>query len=331
MARRANLGALMIFCLPLHLAWAADSAERDDEMLTHIELPIEATDWSVKRFVSLLNPSHPGNRIGYRFHEHVPSFYGEIPAESADAPPDAAAIEEAYASKPGVYKKIYEVTEEEWAPQTWTFYFVPAVDGCELLWVVDTKDAGLNEYYTAQECFRMSGETNKGWRKRIAFSPAFSEYDHWAAQDLEQQDKTSVSFVRRDGAWQAIPPVKMHIICRTPLGLAMDNALTGGDLPETDESEPYGPSRFEPPIDSGLATRSTAEDSWVCALYWEGTTHITDHHPADCLHAFVNLGPLGPHSKRAIRGRIYWMQASKDELFERWKRDFGEQRLDEPN
>ncbi len=324
MKLRAILGVLLICCMPRILSSETLPAERQTKMLTKVELPLEPSDWSIKHFVSLLNPSHPGNRIGYRLHEHVPFVHGDVPARSGDVPANAAGIEEEYANKPGVYKKVYEVTEEEWAPQTWTFYLVPAVDGFELLWVVDTKDAGLNEYYTSQECFRMSGATNKGWRQRIAFTPAFSEYDHWAAQKESEQDRTSVSFVRRSGEWQAIPPVDMHIICRTPMGLAMDKAISGGALPEIDNSEPYGPSRFEPAIDCGLATRSTADDSWVCALYWERTTHISDHHPADCLHSFVNLGPLGPNSKRAIRGRIYWMQSSKDKLYERWKKDFGE-------
>jgi len=324
MILRQLLSVMLICGLPLTLACGTIYPERPQEMPPKIELPLEATDWSVKHFVSLLNPSHPDNRIGYRFHEHVPFAHGDVPAESADHPANAAAIEAEYASKPAVYKKVYEVTEEEWAPQTWTFYLVPAVDGYKLLWMVDTKDAGLNQYYTAQECFRMSGATNKGWRQRIAFTPSFSEYDHWAAQKEAGLDKTSISFVRRRGEWETVPPVKMHIICRTPMGLAMDRAIHGGELPLLDESEPYGPSHFDPPIDCGLATRSTPDDSWVCALYWERTTHISDHHPADCLHAFVNLGPLGPNSKRAIRGRIYWMQASKNELYNRWKKDFEE-------
>ena len=102
----------------------------------------------------------------------------------------------------------------------------------------------------------------------------------------------------------------------------MDTARSGGDLRKITGLEPYGPSRFEPDIDCGLVSRTDPQGTWVCALYWERTSHVTNHHPADCLHAFVNLGPLPAHSKRALRGRIYWMKASKDELLVRWLKNF---------
>ena len=36
-------------------------------------------------YASFTNRLHPGNRIGYRFHEHVPMIWGEVP----ENPPDA--------------------------------------------------------------------------------------------------------------------------------------------------------------------------------------------------------------------------------------------------
>jgi hypothetical protein len=60
----------------------------------------------------------------------------------------------------------------------------------------------------------------------------------------------------------------------------------------------------------------------VCGIYLERTTHISDHHVADCLHTYVNIGPIPPHGKRAIRGKIYWMKASKDNLFTLWQKDW---------
>lgn len=286
-----------------------------------------------KIFISLLNKSHPGNRVGYRFFEREPIVYGSVPAD-AGAEIDRAkaeAIEKEYAERPGVFVRTIEVTEAGWVPQIWTYYIVPVADGFEMLWVVTTKDNGLNEYYAAQQCFRMSGETNEQWRHKIAKTPAFSEYDLWAEQEAGGLPKTSLSFVRRNNRWEAMPAIRSHIACRTPLGVKMDAARSGGDLAKLADmfsyepyaNEPYAPSRFEDDIDCGPATRSNLEDSWVCALYWEGTTHVNNHHPADCLHSVVNLGPIRPHSKRAIRGKIYWMKASKDELFALWQKEFG--------
>ena len=86
--------------------------------------------------------------------------------------------------------------------------------------------------------------------------------------------------------------------------------------------EPYGPTQFQADVDNGLVTRVNADGTWVCGIFWERTTHVSDHHPADCLHAIVNLGPIAPKAKRAIRGKIYWAQLTKAELRNRWASDF---------
>jgi hypothetical protein len=49
---------------------------------------------------------------------------------------------------------------------------------------------------------------------------------------------------------------------------------------------------------------------------------VTDHHPADCLHAIVNIGDLPPHSRRVIRGKIYWFKGTKRDLLKQWRADF---------
>lgn len=327
-------------CLVLMLLVSAgggcgQARKGQEAVLTSVEPVLdEKFDADVyKMFISLLNKSHPGNRVGYRFFEREPIVYGPVPG-GAGAGIEAAkaeGIEKQYAERPGVFVRTIEVTDKAWVPQVWTYYIVPVADGFEMLWVVTTKDKGLNEYYAAQQCFRMSGRTNERWRHKIAKTPAFSEYDLWAEQEAGGLPKTSLSFVRRNNRWEALPAIRSHIACRTPLGVKMDTARSGGDLTKLADmfsyepyaNEPYEPSRFEDDIDCGLATRSNLEDSWVCALYWEGTTHVNNHHPADCLHSAVNLGPIRPHSKRAIRGKIYWMKASKDELFALWQKEFG--------
>ncbi len=293
---------------------------RDKKSIIEVNEPAES-------FISLLNRSHSGNRIGYRFLEYKPIVYGEVPQKSQTSMETVAAdaLQQQYASRPGVFVYTVDITDKQgWTPQTWTYYIVPAADGFDLLWVVATKGEGLNEYYSVQQCFRAGGKTNRKWRRAIAEAPAFSEYDLWAEQEKAHLPKTSLSFVRRNNTWEAVPVSQQQVICRTPLGLAMDMARSGGDLTKIADMKPsFSPravSSFAPEIDSGLVTRSNLEDSWVCALYWENTTHISDHHPADCLHTFVNIGPLPPHGKRAIRGKIYWMKASRDRLFECWQK-----------
>ena len=60
----------------------------------------------------------------------------------------------------------------------------------------------------------------------------------------------------------------------------------------------------------------------VCGICWERTSHVTNHHPADCLHAVVNIGNIPPFSRRAFRGKIYWFKGSKKDLAEHYASDF---------
>jgi hypothetical protein len=278
-----------------------------------------------ENFLTMLNRLHPGNRIGYRIHEHLPFVYGTVPEDTKTAGIDMDQIdqlESEYSSQSGVFIHSRKVTEEGWVPQDWIYYIVPVEDGFHILWVVSTGDAGLNEFYAVQQCFRMSGKTNAEWRRKIAETPAFSEYDLWSKQEEQNKPKTSLTYIRRNDAWEEMPPVPRHVAYRTPLGIIMDTNRTNGNPDSLKEIKPYGPSTFEPPIDCGLATRISTDGEWVCGIYWQRTTHITNHHPADCLHPIVNLGPIPPNSKRALLGRIYWMEASRDQLFSRWMADF---------
>ncbi|MHC4394128.1 MAG: hypothetical protein ACYS1A_00600 [Planctomycetota bacterium] len=277
---------------------------------------LEADSYNI--FITLLNNSHPDNQIGYRFFEAQPFLvYGAVPENSTVQTAAADTLEKQYIKQPGVFIRTIDIADRGWVPQKWTYYIIPVADGFEMLWVITTKDKGLNEYYTVQQCFRMSGRTNEKSRHKIALTPAFSEYDLWAEQEAKSIPLTSLSFVRRNNRWESLPAIRSRLACRTPLGVKIDTVRSGRDLTKAAD-----PSRFETDIDCGLTTRNSRDNSWVCAFYWQHTSHISNHHPADCLHASVNLGPLAPHSKRTIRGKIYWTKASKNELFARWKKDF---------
>ena len=273
-------------------------------------------------FVSFTHREHPGNRIGYRFHEHMPYVFGPVSTDSSNVDStDAEHLETESARRSGVLVNKIEVREEGWRPQDWTYYIAPAPNGFDLLWVIETFDTGLNEFYAVQQCFRLSGVTNAEWRRKIAETPAFSEFDLWANQEQRGDALTSLSYVRSQGHWMTIPATRENVGYRTRLGLDMDMKRTSGDI-DTAVLEPYNPAISELILDCGLATRTDIAGEWVCAIYWERTTHITNHHPADCLHAVVNLGPIPARGKRAIRGKIYWMKASLEELYEKWRNDF---------
>jgi len=277
-----------------------------------------------KGFASLTNNQHPGNKIGYRFFEHVPLVFGTTPKTNEETNINIEKQEEILKDFVGredviIYKIQTNQTEhkEHWVDQSWTFYMVPVEDGIDMLLVIQTEEIGLPSYYGAQQCFRMSGKTNKEWRRAIAETPSFSEYDLWESQ--EENERTSLSWVLRNNIWEELPAMDSCVGARTPSGVSIDNLRFQGDL-----TRAIGPNEGIPqkPVDLGLTTRTNVEGTWISGLFWENTSHITDHHPADCLHAIVNIGNIPPHSKRVIRGKIYWFEGTKDDLLKKWREDF---------
>ena len=317
--RGTGAGLLLMSSLALSMLLAV-LAVAEGGVLTRVQLPGEPRD-----MLTMEHPRHTDNRIGYRLHEHLPLVAGtasEHGEDAAPAPAEAELLIAEFSRRPGVLVYERAVTEEGWVPQDWTFYVAPREDGFDLLWCVRARDQGLHAFYAAQQCFRMSGATNIPWRQTVALTPAFSEYDLWARQEASGTGYTSLSYFRRGNAWEAVPPVRQRMGARTPLGRALESA---GPLEEEEVLEILDPKHdgvFLEDVDNGLITRSSVDGKWICGMFWERTTHVSNHHPADCLHATVNLGPLPPHGLRAVRGRIYWNDLSRDNLLEQWKHEF---------
>lgn len=270
-------------------------------------------------FATMTNKEDPGNRIGYRFHEHAPILYGEVPFSNENANIDLEKIselEKQNIKKEGVFVYHYNIEENElWVKQDWSFYMNPVKDGVEILLIVKTYNKGLPEYYGIQSCFRLGGSTNTETRKKVANIPAFSEFDLWVSDST----KPSLTYVQRNGKWELIPGTIKTLGARTPIGETFDYLRTKGEL----ESEvgPYNAKMLEP-IDNGLIIRTDTSNTWVCGIVWEQTSHVTDHHPADCLHSIVNIGNIPPNSKKAFRGKIYWFKGTRDSLFNHFKDNF---------
>lgn len=276
-------------------------------------------------YATMTNCLHQGNRIGYRFHEHTPILDGDIPVSCEAARIDPTTVESnesTAADQPGVITYSRHIKDEKWIPQRWTYYLAPVEDGVEILWVVETFQMGLPRYHGVQQCFRMSGKGNMEWRRTIAETPAFSEFDLWDLEEQAATPRTSLSYVIRKGIWQFLPAVAETIGARTPLGLLVDMKRSGYAVALMPEVGPYQARMLEP-VDYGLVARTDKDQTWICGMYWQHTSHITDHHPADCLHAIVNIGNIPPYSKRSLRGKIYWFKGSLEDLTRHWRTDFG--------
>jgi len=249
------------------------------------------------------------------------SVYGDVPpADSSAATASGSREVERFRVRPGAKMFQRRVNEEGWIPQDWTFYLVPVGDGIELLWIVQTGDPGLPEFYGVQQCFRLTGTANEAWRQKYARTAAFSEFDLWQQSSAENAH-TSLTLVASGGSLKQIPAGKETLGCRTPYGGAMDRRRSRDRLETLEHVGPYN-ARMIWKSDSGLIFRTSADRSWSTGICWERTTHVSVHHPADCLHAIVNIGGIRPHGRRVLRGRIYWLAGPGETLVEHWRKDF---------
>ena len=277
-------------------------------------------------FATISNQLHKENRVGYRFFEHSPIVYGVAPLSAEEANINSELNDlllNEIKSKDGLFTYKEEISKnEEWSRQDWTYYMLPVEDGLEILLEVSTYGEGLPEYYGVQQCFRMSGKTNAEWRRTIAETPAFSEYDLWK-ESGDNENRKSLTYILQNDEWKNIPAEDNTLGIRTDVGIAIDHLRSEGNMPqkvgpyEADMLSHHGP---------GLIARTDVNEEWVCGIYWENTSHVTDHHPADCLHSIVNIGNIPPFSSRIIRGKVYWFKGSLSDLQVHYQRDFHESR-----
>jgi len=285
--------------------------------------------------VTFVRPGAPETYIGYRIVEQEPErterplkTHASQPEVGAGArppwevaePPDIPKGQYTddwltnYASKQKRFKGTgrfstdrngvawFEHLEAEGMVRQLTFHAV--ADGIEM-WMELSSESAIPGAYVVQQCFRLSGAMNQEWRHHVALVPELSEYDLWA----NEQPPRSLTFVRQDDAWLEVPPVERGVHYDTPTGVEM--ALMEGAESKAIAAVPHG-----------LIVREAADGSSVVGMFWQRTTRLSNHHPADCLHSFVDLGPIEAGGSRVVRGKVYWMAGTKDDLLEHWRRDF---------
>lgn len=93
-------------------------------------------------------------------------------------------------------------------------------------------------------------------------------------------------------------------------------------------------------IDTGLIARETmyrkeaSQEYWqqvaprekwdqitIC-LYRECTTCVSNRHPSDCIHDWIDFVPLEAGESRTLHGKFYFIEGMKDDFLELWKQDF---------
>jgi len=51
--------------------------------------------------------------------------------------------------------------------------------------------------------------------------------------------------------------------------------------------------------------------------------YVSNRHPADCLHAGVDMGPLKASESRTVQGKFYWLDGTKGDVYALWRQEFG--------
>jgi hypothetical protein len=176
-------------------------------------------------------------------------------------------------------------------------------DGVEIfLWLESEKV--IPGSYIIQSCFRLSGDTNSKWRHGMAIVPELSEYDLWSTGDT-----LSLTYIIRDGNWEQVDAKKEKIIYYTSESIPFFQILN--QKVDNNYIVPHG-----------LIIRESIDSNDVAGMYWERTVKISNHHPADCLHAYVDLGPIKAGERNIVHGKMYWFRGNQDDLLAHWQKDF---------
>ncbi len=195
------------------------------------------------------------------------------------------------------------------------FYFLPEADGVKV-WLRYTAVRDILNSCCIQQCLRFTGQFNAEWRRSVACIPFLSEFDMQAMGN----PNGTLTWARRAGRWFAFPlPYTAYPALPVP---------------------PGGPGYGAERIDHGLVARQTVDrkqapasyfaavahgatwDQMAAGMYWERTVLVSNRHPADCIHAWLDVGPLEAGQSRTLHGKIYFFAGSREDLLDHWHKDF---------
>ena len=297
-----------------------------------------------------LRPNNPSRYIGYRIVEGTPVVTAEpakgyegMPARVQHYPPPPVPDQIFPESDipRGPYSETWKAAHQD---KTYTFRF--GKDGTAYYRYVDQNGSRVSMFkavedgidawmwlepahevagsFLVQQCLRYSGAGNTNERHRSAFVPELSEFDLW-----DRGDMRSLSYIRQGESWTRIDPL-FSFAEQPQVKKAWEYISKQGDIRERFYT-PVGVSLSQKAgvaveggrrIPNGLVVREGSDGKTISGMYWERTTEVSVHHPADCLHSFVDLGPASAKNPLVVRGKIYFFQGTRDDLLAHWKRDF---------
>ncbi len=195
------------------------------------------------------------------------------------------------------------------------YYFQPEADGVKV-WLRFTVAQDIPTSCCIQQCLRFTGQFNAVWRQAIACTPFLSEFDMQAMGN----PNGTLTCARRGSQWLQFPvPYTMYPVKAAPLGWpgATSDPVDHGLIVRQTIDRKGAPASYFQAVAPGAAW-----EQLVAGMYWERTVFVSNRHPADCVHAWVDVGPLDAGQSRVLHGKIYFFEGSRDSLLEHWQRDF---------
>ncbi len=195
------------------------------------------------------------------------------------------------------------------------FFFRPVDDGVQMWMKVSTQTPIIGSYLV-QQCLRFTGAQNWYMRRNIACVPFLSELDLQAMG----HPSLTLTYARLGEAWLSFPA--SHVRYATPLGSRLTEFVLDGQI---DNGLIVRETLDRKKVPASYFRRTAMKASWeriASGMYWERTAWVSNRHPADCVHAVVDLGPLSAGESRTVYGKFYWVEGTKDDLLAAWQKDF---------
>jgi len=193
--------------------------------------------------------------------------------------------------------------------------FQPFAEGVRI-WLTMVSREDISGSFCVQQCLRFTGSYNAAWRRSIAHLPFLSELDMQAMGN----PNGSLTFARVEHKWYNFPAQYSFLPSKavaTQLERMPAEIVDHGLIVRETVSRQHAPPGYWEQI-----APQAAWEQVTCGMYWERTAYLSNRHPADCVHAWVDFGPLKAGQARTIHGVIYYLSGSKDDLLRLWQKDF---------
>ena len=195
------------------------------------------------------------------------------------------------------------------------WYFQPFTHGVRV-WATLTTQTEIKGSYCIPQCLRFTGMYNAQWRQAIAHTPFLSELDMQAMGNANG----TLTYARRNNDWFRFP-VQYVVFSTCSNGVTVFDAqhelIDHGLIVRESPRRQMAPAQYWE-----LVAPNTSWDQITSGMYWERTAGISNRHPADCVHAWIDFGPLSAGQSRTLHGVVYFIEGSKDDLLTRWTTDF---------